>query len=350
MSDAVKPKKILYFLLVLLLLPLIFSCTKSKENASEEKIFSIAVFIPGFVEGSPNYEMLVEGSRRAVSESKSSVMEVVEAGFNQAEWEDKLNSLAATDKYDLIVTSNPAMPDICASVARSFPDQKFVVIDGYLEGHPQIYTVIFNQVEQGYLIGYMGGLVTGSEMPGANPQLKVGLIAGQQYPVMDRAIRPGFEMGLKAADPGIEMDFRVVGNWYDAGKAASLAESMFDGGVDIILVIAGSAAQGVLKTARDRGRYVLWFDSNGYSLAPGTVVGSSAIKLDRITYETLQAAIRNRLSYGAASKLGIQDGYVEFITDDDNFMDSVPPALQEKMKELMTSFQSGSIGFDMPDF
>ena len=48
--------------------------------------------------------MLVEGSRRAVSESESSVMEVVEAGFNQAEWEDKLTSLAATDKYDLIVT------------------------------------------------------------------------------------------------------------------------------------------------------------------------------------------------------------------------------------------------------
>jgi simple sugar transport system substrate-binding protein len=157
-------------------------------------------------------------------------------------------------------------------------------------------------------------------------------------------------MGLKAVNTLIEMDFRVVGNWYDAGKAASLAQSMFDGGVDIILVIAGGAAQGVLKTARDRGHYVLWFDSNGYSEAPGTVVGSSAIKLDQITYEVLQEAIRKRLSYGTARKLGIQDGYVEFIIDDDNFRDSVPPALQEKMKELMTLFQSGSIRFDMPDF
>ena len=59
------------------------------------------------------------------------------------------------------------------------PRQKFIVIDGCLENNPQIHTVIFNQIEQGYLVGYMGGLITTGDMSGANPDLKVGLIAGQ---------------------------------------------------------------------------------------------------------------------------------------------------------------------------
>jgi len=312
--------------------------------------FAAAFFIPGFVEGSPNYEMLVEGGERAAAQASNVTTKVVEAGFNSAEWEQQLTSLAASGEYDVIVTSNPAMPAICAAVAARFPRQKFIVIDGFLEGNPQIHTVIFNQVEQGYLVGYMAGLVTTSDMPGANPDLEVGLIAGQQYPVMDEAIRPGFEKGLRAVDPAIELDFRVVGNWYDAGKAANLAASMFDAGVDTILVIAGSAAQGVLTESRERGRYVLWFDSNGYDLAPGTVVGSSAIRLAEATAETMEKAIRGTLTYGVARKLDVRDGYVEFITDDPLFRESVPEGLQEEMRQLMARFRSGDLGFAMPDF
>ena len=316
----------------------------------EDRPASVAVFIPGFVEGSPNYEMLVQGSRQAVEETSGAEMVVVEAGFNMAEWEEKLTSLAASGEHDIIVTSNPAMPAICAEVAEKFPEQRFIVIDGFLKGNPQIHTVIFNQVEQGYLVGYMAGLATTSDLPGANPDLKVGLVAGQQYPVMDQAIRPGFEKGAQAVNSDIQLDFRVVGNWYDAGKAANLAESMFDSGVDAILVIAGSAAQGVLKTAKDRGRYVLWFDSNGYALEPGTVIGSSVIHLAKATHESLMNAFSGKLEYGMARKLSVRDGYVEFITDDENFESSVPEDMQREMQRLMKDFRSGRLDFPMPDF
>ena len=341
------------FILPLLAVP---GCTKKTAGAPEGQTpraadpFSIALFIPGFVEGSPNYEMLVEGGGRAVAEAENASMKVVEAGFNSAEWEEKLTSLAASGEYEVIVTSNPAMPVLCAAVAEKFPGQKFIVIDGFLENNPQIHTVIFNQIEQGYLVGYMGGLITTGDMSGANPDLKVGLIAGQTYPVMDQAIRPGFDMGLKAVDPDIQLDFRIVGNWYDATKAASLAASMFDAGIDVILVIAGSAAQGVLATAGERGRYVLWFDSNGYGLAPGTVAGSSTIRLADAAAEAVGEAIRGTLVYGKAKMLGVRDGYVEFITDDDNFRSTAPPAAQEEMERLMKSFRSGDLSFDMPDF
>ena len=78
------------------------------------KSYRVAVFVPGVVEGSPIYEMLVEGSKRAVAEHAQASVDVMEGGFNQAQWQEKITSLAATASYDLIVTSNPSMPSICA--------------------------------------------------------------------------------------------------------------------------------------------------------------------------------------------------------------------------------------------
>ncbi|HET7838719.1 MAG TPA: BMP family ABC transporter substrate-binding protein, partial [Rectinemataceae bacterium] len=56
----------------------------------------VCVFVPGVVSGSPTYEQLVAGAKRAVDEVPGASLKVVEAGFNQADWLDKLSALAAT--------------------------------------------------------------------------------------------------------------------------------------------------------------------------------------------------------------------------------------------------------------
>jgi simple sugar transport system substrate-binding protein len=108
-------------------------CTRAPVAPASARI---GVFVPGFVQGSPTYEMLVAGARRAAAEHPNATVDVTEAGFNQAEWQDKLMALVATGKYDLIATSNPALPALCAEVAKRFPKQKFVIVDGRLV-HPQ---------------------------------------------------------------------------------------------------------------------------------------------------------------------------------------------------------------------
>jgi len=320
-------------------------CREEKQDGE----FKVGVFVPGFTEGSPIYEMLAAGAREAVEDDPLASAEVVEGGYNQALWQEKVTSLAATGSYDLILTSNPAMPAVCAEVARDFPDQAFAVMDGYLADHPQIYTVLFNQVEQAYLIGYLAGLVTTGAMPGANPRAGVGMIVGQQYPVMDRAIRPGFERGLREAAPSAELDFRVVGNWHDAGKAAELAQSMFDAGIDVVLPIAGGAGLGVLKVAEENGRYVLWFDSSGYSLAPGTVVGSTVLKNDRAARETVELAMDGKLPLGEARIVGVEQGYIDFVDDDPLYERHVPETIRREMQRVLDRFSSGALSLSMPE-
>jgi simple sugar transport system substrate-binding protein len=175
------------------------------------------------------------------------------------------------------------------------------------------------------------------------------MIVAQQYPAMDRAIRPGFERGLHDVDPAITVDFRVIGNWYDAAKAGELADSMFDAGVDVILTIAGAANQGVVKAARERGRYVLWFDSNGYAVAPGTVVGSSVVAHDEATYQAVKAFLEGRLALGKAITLGAAEGYVSFVQDDPLYVETVPPDVRARMKAQAEKVRRNELGLAMPE-
>lgn len=313
------------------------------DQAAQPSDYTIAVFIPGVIAGSPLYQMLAEGVEQAAGEYSGAEVKVVEGGFNQAEWQDRVTELAATQKYDLIISSNPALPEICEKVSRAFPEQKFLLLDGELEGNPSIHTFRYNQYEQAFLAGHMAGLVTTSDMPGANADLKIGLIAGQEYPDMNQSIRPGFLAGARRVNGNISLDFRVVGNWYDATKAQELANSMIKAGVDVILPISGGANQGVIKAAEERGIYLHWFDTNGYGYVPGRVIGSTALLQKKAAHEKTVEAIEGNLRYGEAEVVGIADGWIEFIGNDPLFLEHVPEDLRLTQDRLFQDLRSGRL-------
>lgn len=314
----------------------------------QESGYSIAVFIPGVVAGSPTYEMLVSGVEKAAAEREGTSVKVVEGGFNQGEWINGLTELASTAQYDLIVSTNPAIPELCAKVSESFPQQKFLLLDGYIKGYNNISAVRFNQMEQAFLAGHLAGLITVSQMEGVNQQNKVGFIAAQEYPDMNMAIRPGYELGVNTALQDSQVDFRVVGNWYDAARAEELASSMIKSGVDVMLVIAGGAAQGVLAASEKAGTYVIWYDSNGYSISPGVIAGSTQILLDKKTYEKTLEAIDGHLEYGITEVVGVKEGYVGFISDDPLFKETVTPAVAQKQLDLVKKMKTGELHLPMP--
>jgi len=309
---------------------------------------SIAVFVPGVAAGSPLYEQMVSGAQKVAAEYSNLTVKVIEGGFNQAEWAEKVTSLAATGEYQFILTSNPAMPFVCADVAKDFPDQKFINVDAYLSGNPQFYTLLYNQVEQAYFAGYLAGLVTKSRMKGATPDLKVGMIVAQEYPALTKMMKPGYEMGFRAVDPKITLDYRVVGNWYDANKAGDLAKSMMDAGVDVILSITGGAAQGIIKAAQERGRYVLYFDSNEYKLAPGTIIGCSTLKQERAVYEVVKKAMEGTLAFGTADIVDAKGGYVDFEQADPLYVKAVPADVRAKMADVVKKVKAGQIKLEVP--
>ncbi len=312
------------------------------------KPLKIAVFIPGVRAGSPIYDTMAKGVEKIVAEMPGSSVKIYEAGFNQAEWEEKLTSLVATGEYDFLVTSNPSLPDLINKISPAFPKQKFICVDGQSAGNPNLYTVLYNQLEQGYVTGYLAGLISLSRLPGANADKKVGLIMGQHYPVMDKIIAPGFEQGLKAADPGFQLDSRVVGNWFDATKAADLAKSMIASGVDVILPICGSASQGVLKSVQEAGKYAVFFDGDEFARSPKNIMGCTVLHQEELTYVKLKAAIEGKLPFGKAETVGMADGYIEFLSTHPAYIANVPADIRAKVESVIGRIKSGALSFKVP--
>jgi simple sugar transport system substrate-binding protein len=306
------------------------------------------VYITGVVAGSPPYELLAAGAEAFAAARDKVRVTIYEAGFNQAEWEEQLTSLVAEGEFDLVLGSNPSLPEICASVGKKFPEQRFVITDAWYEGNPQISAYLYNQYEQSLYLGYLAGLITVSAMPGANAAKRVGFIAAQEYPLLSRHIAPGFLEGARRVDPEIELDFRVIGNWYDANKAAELASSMIYAGVDVFASIAGGAAQGMIRTAKERGAYVLCYNTGEYDQAPGVIVGCGLMEQKKLVMEILADAMAGRIQYGTSRTVGAKEGYLDFIADDPGYRDYLPADMRERFDAFMDDIRAGRVDFSVP--
>ena len=350
-----KSKKAVFILMLIVFGAFLFPGCKNKGSGAEGDAVkggpSIGVFIPGVMAGSAIYEMLAEGTEKAARDFAASGSQtapsvtVIEAGFNQAEWEGQVTTLAASGAYDLIVSSNPSLPDIVSSVSAKFPKQKFLLLDGELEGNPNVYTLRYNQREQAYMAGYIAALVSLETIVSESTAeaKKIGLVAAQEYPVMNNIILPGFIEGARAVDPDFSVDFRVVGNWFDAAKATELAAAMIRGGARVLLPIAGGAGHGVIQAASEAGVKVVWFDTNGYAIRPGTVVGSAVLRQDRAAYEKITLYLEGKLPFGKAEVAGTADGFVAFVEDDPDYIATVNREIRERQAKMIARLRSGEI-------
>ncbi|MBR4790196.1 MAG: BMP family ABC transporter substrate-binding protein [Treponema sp.] len=326
-----------FIILSILLSFIVISC---KSATTKKK--SIAVFIPGICADSPVYAMLRDGVSLAVDEfnsgkemDKKTTLYVLEAGTNQSEWPAKISALAAEQKYDVIISSNPSLPEIVLPIIEQFPDQKFILMDAECRGNKNICTVCYNQYEQAYLTGYIGGLMSSSH--------KLGLIAAQEYPVMNNIIWPYFEKGARDANSASTVAFRVVGNWYDANKGAVLADSLYSEGVDVILPICGGASQGVINSAVNNNFYITWFDNNGFDKAPGNIISSTVMLQQELSFIMTTDFLNGKTDWGTAKTFGIKEGFVDFVQDDPLYISTVPAGIRTKMAELVDSIKAGDI-------
>ncbi|MCL2809030.1 MAG: BMP family ABC transporter substrate-binding protein, partial [Treponema sp.] len=279
------------------------------------------------------YELMAEGALEFADYNSNVKIKIYEAGMNQSQWEMQLAEMVSGGEYDVVIGSNPSLPEICVNVSKLFPNQKFIITDADFSGHNRIRTYNYNQYEQSLFLGYLAGLITTGNMPNVNNQRKIGFIAGQEFPLLTRQMVPGFLEGARLVDPSIELDFRVIGSWADANRAAELATSMINSGVDVLTAIAGGAAQGMIKSAADNGVYIVWYNTNAYHLAPGVIVGCGSMNQKKLVMEILNDVLNDRVEYGISKTIGVNEGYLEFIFDEPGYQN-----LPEDIKERFESF------------
>lgn len=156
-------------------------------------------------------------------------------------------STFADDKKDLIVAPGFFFANAMAEVAGNYSDQKFLLIDAVLEEpKDNVVSATFAENEGSFLVGVVSALK--AQEAG---KTKVGFIGGKDFPVIQN-FEAGFESGVAAVDPNMEVLVEYADTFEDSAKEQTIASKMYDKGCYVIFHASGGAGKGLFKEAMDR--------------------------------------------------------------------------------------------------
>ncbi|MBN9612726.1 MAG: BMP family ABC transporter substrate-binding protein, partial [Actinobacteria bacterium] len=165
---------------------------------------------------------------------------------NQSQWKANVESVS-TGKYNLVVVGTWQMNDILAEASKKFPKQHYVIYDSVVEG-PNIASIVYAQNEGSFLAGVVAASTVKNQTGLAKGSKSVGFVGGQDAPPITDFLA-GFEAGVKAVDPSMEVQKSFVGDYVNTGKAFDQTTAMYNKGAGVVFVVAGQAGLGVLKAS-----------------------------------------------------------------------------------------------------
>ena len=217
----------------------------------------------------------------------------------------------AAQNSDLIITAGFQMGEPLSRVAADFPDVKFAIVDVALD-LPNVAGLNYKANEGSFLVGAIAGLKSEGG--------QIGYIGGVDVPLL-REFEAGYVAGVYAVNPdavvSIEYISEDIGGFNRPDRAKEIALTQYESGVDVIYTAAGGSGLGVLQAAQEQGKYVIWVDSNGNHLAPGTVLTSMVKQIENSVYGVISETIDGTF-IGGIRYLGLAEGGVDYALDEHN--------------------------------
>lgn len=155
-------------------------------------------------------------------------------------------STFSEEGHNLIVATGFLFHDSIQEVSKTFPDQKYLLIDSVAEDCPNVVSAVFSEQQGSFLVG-----VAAAQAAKEAGKTVVGYIGGMDFDIIQR-FEAGYEAGVHAVDPNIEVKVEYVGSFDDTGKAQVLAKKLYDEGAYVIYHASGAAGNGMFKEAKER--------------------------------------------------------------------------------------------------
>jgi basic membrane protein A len=221
------------------------------------------------------------------------------------------------------------------TVAKQFPDTKFVLIDAVVD-LPNVQSIIYREPEGCFLVGMLAAMESKTG--------KIGFVGGMDIPLIRRYAH-GYEEGAHHVDPQIEVLQNMTGTtpaaWLDPTRGAELARSQFDRGADVVFAAAGTTGLGVLQAAADAGKLSIGVDSDQGPLHPGSVLTSMIKRVDLAVYLAFKTARDGTWKPGVQT-LGLAEGGVGYVADSDNAA-LITPEMKAKVEAARADIIAGRI-------
>lgn len=278
----------------------------------------------------------VAGAERAAKEFGVTVKDVESP--DDAAFEPAMRTFAERG-VPLVIAIGFGQADPMKKVAPQFPKTHFAVVDGVVEA-PNVSSLMFEEHEGSYLVGYLAGLATKTN--------KVGFVGGMEVALIRRFLL-AYEAGVKAANPKATVLNNFVGitaaAWANPNKGKELALSQISQGADIIFHAAGASGMGVFDAVEEKKILAIGVDSNQNGMKPGRILTSMLKRVDNAVYEAIKSEVQGSFKSGVFY-FGLKDKGIDYAVDTNN--EALIAPYKSKLEDVRADIVSGKI--KVPDY
>ena len=179
---------------------------------------------------------------------------------------------------------------------------------------------------------YMAGVIAG----GMTKTNTLGVVGSVPIPEVVRNIN-SFTLGALSVNPKIKTKVVWVNGWFDPPKETEAAQSLINGGADVLMQNTDSPA--VLKTAEKAGKYAFGWDSDMTAYGPKAHLASAVINWVPYYTKSVKDALDGTWKGDERAWWGVKEGAIDLVS----ISDKVPADLKEKAEKAKAGLKDGSL-------
>jgi basic membrane protein A len=275
-----------------------------------------------------------------VCEENTDSLEPDATGSNRDE-----NVIALADAgHNLVIAVGFAFSPGINENAGDYGRTQFAIIDGFAtcgtacglanDGLTNVTDLTFEEHEGSFLVG--AAAATKADELGCDT---VGFLGGQTGPLIEK-FQAGYEAGVAAIDPNVEVLVQYIGDdvtaFNDAVRGESLSTAMYDDGACIIYHAAGASGAGLFNAAVSADKLAIGVDSDQYQLVSAEqqplIMTSMLKRVDTAVHDAIAEAGAGTLDPGG-QVFGMAEGGVDYSKSNTELMTDDIITLLDDLKQ-----------------
>jgi basic membrane protein A len=278
----------------------VFGCSKT-DTSVENDTMKICLILD---EGGVNDQSFNQSAWEGALTSKEKYGVEVSYIESKSESEYFQNIETAIDQdNDLIVGVGFKLTDTIEEASKSYPNQKFAIIDGSYENTPSnITSILFDEAGAGYSVGLIASQMTKGT---------VGFIGGMEIPSVTGFL-DGFKLAIEEEAKDIKVLSQYANSFTDSAKGKAIAQQMISQGADIIFTAGGGVNSGVWEACNEAGIKAIGVDMPSSQFAPNTIITSALKNIGTGLEITIKDLTEGKFKGGEATIYDLSSGGVGY--------------------------------------
>ena len=212
-------------------------------------------------------------------------------------------------------------------VAADFPAVKFEHATGFKQSD-NLRSYDSRSYQTAYLVGIIAGKMTKSNV--------IGVVGSIPVPEVIRNI-DAYTLGALSVNPKIKTKVVWVNSWFDPPKETEAAQSLINGGADVLLQNTDSTA--VLQTAEKNKKYAFGWDSDMSKFAPNAHLASAIINWAPYYSKAVKETLDGTWKGNTSTWWGIKEGANDVVA----ISDKVPADVKDLVEKTKAGIADGTV-------